>query len=74
MRRCGFCAGELRWLTGDETSARERAGNAIDRNGPRPHHRRVVSERFSGDSAWWGVREKPSETWAALTADRWPRS
>jgi len=77
VRRCGFCGGELRWLTGDEESARERAGNAVERDtfecgGRARQYRHVVHELFSGDTHWWGMREKSTDDFADLPRDRWP--
>ena len=75
-RICGFCGGKLEWSTGEEESARERAGNARYRDdfrcgGCRREFRHWVSERFSGDTEGWYLHADGD--WQDLPADKWPR-
>ena len=78
MRICAWCNGELVWQTGEERSAREQAGNATEKDtfncrGCRRQYRHVVHERFSGDSEWWGVRDRGQNDWRDLDEKMWPR-
>lgn len=75
MRRCGFCEGELEHLSGWDETGRDRAGNSRERDlfrcrGCRRELAHDVSERFSGNSEWWSVRE--GEGWRPLDEADWP--
>jgi hypothetical protein len=77
-RRCGFCGALLRYLKGNEESASERAGNAryadeFACSGCAREFRHSVSERFSGDIEWWGVRERGASEFETLAEEHWPR-
>lgn len=74
-RICGYCGGSLVWTAGEEESARERAGNARERDefrcdGCARRYRHSVSERFDGNSEWWG--EYVDGRWEDVPADRVP--
>src|SRR5688572_28987783 len=77
-RRCAFCGGTLVWADGDESTAREQAGNATERDtfrcdGCPRQYRHVVRERFSGDTHWWGVKETAAASgWTDLDESDWP--
>ena len=78
MRRCQFCQGTLEWLTGEEATAREQAGNATEKDtfrcgGCKRLYRHVVRERFSGDTHWWGVKQAADADWEDLDEQLWPR-
>jgi hypothetical protein len=75
-RICGFCGGALRWASGLDQPGRERAGNARESDvfvceGCRRELEHTVSERFSGNSEAWFVRD--GEGWRALEPAQWPR-
>ena len=75
-RVCGFCDGELEWSKGAEQSAQERGGNAryndeFTCTGCGREFEHWVSERFSGDSEGWSVRQ--GGDWRDLPTEKWPR-
>ena len=78
-RRCPACGGVLVWIDGEEESARERGGNARERDtfrcdGCPRLYRHSVSERFSGDIEWWGVKENAEQAdWVGLPDADYPK-
>ncbi len=77
-RVCQFCKSALKWVDGDEQSARERGGNARERDtfqctGCTREYRHSVSERFSGDTHWWGIRQRGESSWQDLDEADWPQ-
>jgi hypothetical protein len=76
-RVCSFCGGALRWASGHEQSARERAGNARETDvfvcdGCQREYQHSVSERFDGNAEGWYVRDSGAKGWTLLADDRWP--